>query len=569
MVRSLAIIVGISNYPKLPENNLEAAKNDVTNLREYLIGEGKFDEVIILENADASKENIAYFLGDYLRDKAAFYDKHIRVLFAYSGHGFKGEGGNPPALALTGAAGEGETRAADMMTLGELKSQFDTISLNSFHFLALINACYAGKVFTLVQSGGNLDDTNRPAAYALTASSGDDLAWSIGGDHDGSVFFEALLDGIRSGKADPSSFTIVDETGERVVKGGIVRLGALNTFITTKFDSWRSSGLDLPDGSVLSPPWIGSITPPQGLSEGGFFFLSTPAVSAKFAQRYIALNATQSSGALPKSFAIPTRAASSVPGSPELKLFLDPAAYEIHGIDVSHHNGKIDWDKVAGDNIAFAYMKATEGVSFVDPHFKYNWSESKRAGIRRGAYHYVNLCKPVDGQFKNIIANVPKEAGMLPIALDVEPNAVIPGEQVFSTSEAWRRKFGFSFDKPNCVVSSMEEARASLKELGQRIEAHYGVTPTIFGISESFKLLIDDRFSKFNIWLAHHKEGNSPDVELPGRVPWTIWQYTAAGKVNGVTGKVDKNAFFGTTQAFEEFTTQQGNIALKHSNSTE
>ena len=450
-----------------------------------------------------------------------------------------------------------------MVTLGELKSKFDDISTNSFHFLALINACYAGGVFSVAVPGGNIDDTHSRSAYAMTASSDSDLAWSFGGPADGSVFFDALLEGLRSGSADPLSFTMVDETGEKVVRGGIIRLGALNSYMVARFESWRNGGIELPGDNVLSLPWLGSIAPPTTISRGGFFFVSAPQVAPKFASRYAALSASA------KSFAIPTRAASSVPGSPELKIFLEPAAYEIHGIDVSHHNGRIDWNKVAQSGISFAYMKATEGGSFVDKRFKFNWSESGRVGIRRGAYHYLNLCRSADSQFRHIVANVPKTPGMLPIALDVEPNAVGVVPPGGSPTERWRKKFGFRFDKPKYTVNNIEDARASLLELGNRLEKHYGTTPVIFGISESCRLFIDSRFSKFNVWLSQHKEGTLNDVELPGKVPWTIWQYTPKGKLEGVTGAVDRNVFFGSKEAFHEFATQKGNVALRNSGITE
>src|SRR3546814_20329076 len=66
-----------------------------------------------------------------------------------------------------------------------------------------------------------------------------------------------------------------------------------------------------------------------------------------------------------------------------------PTRYEIHGIDVSRYQGRIDWEKVAamesdGIRISFAYIKATEGMMLIDHRFKRNWRESREPGILRG-----------------------------------------------------------------------------------------------------------------------------------------------------------------------------------------
>src|SRR5437762_13610368 len=61
-------------------------------------------------------------------------------------------------------------------------------------------------------------------------------------------------------------------------------------------------------------------------------------------------------------------------------------AGERYGIDVSSHEGSVDWGKVAADGMSFAYIKATEGADFVDPSFERNWTESAQAGKHPRAY---------------------------------------------------------------------------------------------------------------------------------------------------------------------------------------
>src|SRR4051812_44769981 len=91
-VRSLALIVGISEYPNSPGMNLAAARKDVDNLKAFLKDSQQFDEIVVLENQDATEANIRYFLGKYFVRRGIQFDTKSRFLFAYSGHGVKVNG---------------------------------------------------------------------------------------------------------------------------------------------------------------------------------------------------------------------------------------------------------------------------------------------------------------------------------------------------------------------------------------------------------------------------------------------------------------------------------------------
>jgi lysozyme len=67
---------------------------------------------------------------------------------------------------------------------------------------------------------------------------------------------------------------------------------------------------------------------------------------------------------------------------------------EHYGIDVSNHQGTIDWPAVAGDDVTAVYIKATEGQTFVDNRFAANWAGAASAGLQRGAYQFFSLCSP-------------------------------------------------------------------------------------------------------------------------------------------------------------------------------
>ena len=83
-------------------------------------------------------------------------------------------------------------------------------------------------------------------------------------------------------------------------------------------------------------------------------------------------------------------------------------AQSYNGIDVSHHNGNLDWKSISSDPcIQFVYIKATEGANYVDGQFKNNMSGAQRQDILVGAYHYFNS-KSAQQQFKNYSSVVKK-----------------------------------------------------------------------------------------------------------------------------------------------------------------
>jgi len=98
----------------------------------------------------------------------------------------------------------------------------------------------------------------------------------------------------------------------------------------------------------------------------------------------------------------------------------DLRAGESYGIDVSNHQGPINWGEVADDNISAVYMKATEGRSFVDKRFAENWAGAASAGIPRGAYHFFSVCSPGAEQAANFLKVVPHDPKALPPVVDLE-----------------------------------------------------------------------------------------------------------------------------------------------------
>ena len=91
------------------------------------------------------------------------------------------------------------------------------------------------------------------------------------------------------------------------------------------------------------------------------------------------------------------------------------------GIDVSHYQGSIDWDAVAaGENISYAYLKATEGATLVDDTYARNLAEARRVGLKVGSYHFYRPGTDWQEQLENLTSTVkPGEQDLLPI-IDIE-----------------------------------------------------------------------------------------------------------------------------------------------------
>jgi lysozyme len=201
----------------------------------------------------------------------------------------------------------------------------------------------------------------------------------------------------------------------------------------------------------------------------------------------------------------------------------------IQGIDVSRWQNEIDWERVARAGTRFAFIKSTEGGDHLDPRFRENWREAKAAGVPRGAYHFVFWCRPARDQVRWFIRNVPKEADALPPVLDVEWN-----------------------NHSRCPRTSPERARAKMREMLAAFEAHYGKKPIIYTDINFHEDVLEGttEFDNYPFWIR--STAARPEARYSNR-PWEFWQFTTTGRVPGITGDVDRNAFFGSEQQFRDW----------------
>lgn len=208
-------------------------------------------------------------------------------------------------------------------------------------------------------------------------------------------------------------------------------------------------------------------------------------------------------------------------GADPLRRNPDVSAYPVRGVDVSHLQNSIDWDKVKASGVSFAYIKATEGVDFADPMFLKNWQDSGRAGILRGAYHFYNFCRSGAKQAAYFVQIAKPEPGALPPVIDLEQNADCPS------------------------MPSREDFQAALAAFVQKVEAAYGRPPMLYVNDSIYDAYIKGGPRAYSVWVTDAVHA-APKLSDGGA--WTMWQYAYFGKVPGISGTVDLNVFNGTPQ---------------------
>ncbi len=197
-----------------------------------------------------------------------------------------------------------------------------------------------------------------------------------------------------------------------------------------------------------------------------------------------------------------------------------PQGYEIHGIDISHYQGDIDWSKVRTATITncpirFVMIKATEGSSKVDEMFAENFTEALEHGLIRGAYHFWSTKSSPTVQANYFIENVVLEKGDLPPVLDIE-------------------------SKPKAQTT--EDFQEDVLTWLRLIEEHYHAKPIIYTYRK-FKeqYLSSDAFDDYPYWIAHYYVDH---IDYAGQ--WKFWQHTDVGRVPGIKGYVDLDVYNGS-----------------------
>lgn len=182
------------------------------------------------------------------------------------------------------------------------------------------------------------------------------------------------------------------------------------------------------------------------------------------------------------------------------------------GIDVSHHNGKLDWKKIKESGVKFAFIKASDGASFKDPRFKENYLGAKAAGVLVGAYHYFRPDVVAHRQIDNFLFAIADCALDLPAVFDWEhPGGPMPGQLKIALD--WLEAITTVTGKPPIIYTGPYFFRDVIKSPAWA--------------------------SKYPLWIAHY---GTKTPKIPP--PWTkcyIHQYTETGKLSKHAGQFDLN----------------------------
>ena len=192
----------------------------------------------------------------------------------------------------------------------------------------------------------------------------------------------------------------------------------------------------------------------------------------------------------------------------------------LHGCDISHHQGVIDWSRLRNamvnrKPVQFVMIKATEGSDYVDERFDENFREAKRVGLIRGAYHFWSVLSDAREQASFFLNNVKLEIGDLPPVLDVESKL---------------------------DAMSTEDFQREILTWLHIVEDKYHAKPiiyTYYKFKEAY--LSDERFDDYPYWIAHYYVD---EVKYKGK--WKFWQHTDVGRLPGIKGYVDLDIYNGS-----------------------
>ena len=206
-----------------------------------------------------------------------------------------------------------------------------------------------------------------------------------------------------------------------------------------------------------------------------------------------------------------------------------PEGFNVRGIDISHYQTNIKWEKlrnasINNDPVRFVIIKATEGQDLFDDDFNDNFYQAKENDFIRGAYHFFVPGVDATKQANFYLHQVHLVPGDLPPVLDIEKDGKLPKKQLQRDVKKWL----------------------------DIVEAKYGVKPILYTSYKFKKDYLDDPvFNEYPYWIAHYYIN-----KLVYKGDWIIWQHTDCGKVDGIKGFVDCNIFNGTVKDLEAFTLQ-------------
>ena len=184
-----------------------------------------------------------------------------------------------------------------------------------------------------------------------------------------------------------------------------------------------------------------------------------------------------------------------------------------YGIDVSEYQGNIDFNAVKNSGKSIVYIKATEGVTYVDPNFATYYSNASNAGLNIGFYHFF---RPDDD---------PRQQAQFFI----------------NTIGSWNPNCRYAIDLEITDGYGPEELTSMAIEFLEEVAALTGKNVVVYTYTNFANTSITSALGAYPVWIAEYGV-NAPS----NNAIWSSWigfQYSESGSVNGISGQVDLNGF--------------------------
>jgi lysozyme len=223
--------------------------------------------------------------------------------------------------------------------------------------------------------------------------------------------------------------------------------------------------------------------------------------------------------------------------------------HSLLGVDVSSYQGSITWSSVYADGVRFAYAKATEGTGYTDAYFNGNANNSKAAGLQFGAYHFAHpesTCPSAQVNHFWAVAGgkITTDGKSVYPMVDCEVfNGVTCSEGTYT---AWYNVYAAdlkaktaNFLHPVIYVSACQACHlSSANTLSAWIACYNG-----------------QNLYTGNPWSTCCSCSAAWGSTSCNNNTWTYWQVSSTGRIGGISGNVDLDAYNGT---LAELTSWQG-----------
>ena len=207
-------------------------------------------------------------------------------------------------------------------------------------------------------------------------------------------------------------------------------------------------------------------------------------------------------------------------------VMVDRFRYPVAGIDVSKHNGEIDFERVKDDDYQFVFIKASEGKTYQDDAFARNYERAHEAGLMVGAYHFFRKNRTGIEQAENLLKVIGGRHLDLPLVIALED------------------------DWGNGATTSRSTALERVIEMANCLKDK-GYSVMIYTNGNGYEKYYKDMLVDCDLWLCSF---TAPD--LLSEMPHVIQQYSHEGTVDGVEGHVDLNVFRGSKRDWNQYLEQ-------------